>query len=180
MKSLLVAASLAFAPVAFAHGDEPHGRGAPPAGKHAAPAADHTHAAPHGGVVIDVAKDLHVEVVFAADGVAAWFYDGAFAPLPAPADAKLTLVVGKETRKLTLAPPAAPAPADHLWAATTLPADGKVVALVQATVGGKPRTARAERPTPRAGATPATPATKGAPATPATPATGASSQPAPR
>jgi hypothetical protein len=160
MHRFVVVVALLAAPAALAHGDEPHAH-APPAKTAPAPpkSADHEHAAPHGGVVVDVAKDLHVEVVFAADGVAAWFYDGAFAPIPAPAEAKLTLVAGKETRKLALAPPAAPAPPDHLWVATPLPVDGKVVALVQATVGGKPRTARAERPA-------------------AAPSTGASSQPA--
>lgn len=149
---LLLAAALLAPAAASAHGGAPHDHAPAQGAKKRTPAPvaqpatpDHEHPPPHGGQVVDVAADLHVEVVFAPPGVAVYFYDGDMKPLPPPADGKLTLVVGKQTQKLALAPEAPPAPQDRVVAPATLPQDGKVIALVQATVGGKARTARVER-----------------------------------
>ncbi len=141
---------------ASAHGDEDHGE-RPPEAKKPSPAAtpaaakahsageDHDHPSPHGGQVVTVDKELHAELVFGDAGLHVYFYDAQMKPVPPPQDGKLTLVVGKETKKVVLALEVAPAPQDRLFAPAALPKDGKVVALVQATVNGKPRTARVER-----------------------------------
>lgn len=157
LRSFVTAAVLSASGAALAHGDEDHGD-AKPAPKKAAPAAqaagaakahsageDHDHPSPHGGQVVTVDKDVHAELVFGDTGVKVWFYDANMKPVAPPTDGKLTLVVGKQTQKLTLANQAAPAPQDYVFAPVALPKDGKVVALVQGTVSGKPRTARVER-----------------------------------
>ena len=153
---LVLAAVIFTSSAALAHGDEHHAPTKPaakPAAKRAAPvqahsAEDHDHPSPHGGQVVTVDKDVHAELLFTDAGVKVWFYDADMAPVAPPKDGKLTLVVGKQTHKLALAPEAAPAPQDHVAAAVALPKDGKVVALVQGTVNGKPRTARIERAAP--------------------------------
>ncbi len=144
-----LAGSLLCATAAAAHGDRDHA--APKPAKKAAPAqaaepAEHTHAAPHAGQLVDIDKDLHAEVVFGPAGIAVFFYDADMKPLPPPTEGKLTLVVGKGTKKVPLALAPLPAPQDHLFAAEIVPAGTKVVAMMQATVAGKPRTARVERP----------------------------------
>lgn len=158
LRTLLAAAVLTTSASALAHGDEDHGD-PQPAAKKPAPAApapasatkahaageDHDHPSPHGGQVVTVDKDVHAELVFSDGGVKVWFYDANMKPVAPPADGKLTLVVGKQTQKVTLANEAAPAPQDYVFAPVTLPKDGKVVAMVQGTVSGKPRTARVER-----------------------------------
>lgn len=148
---------------ALAHGDEPHGNAAhPPKGAAApttAPAAEHKkeHPRPHGGqvFVVDTADHMHAEAVFEEGGLHLWFYDDQMKPIAAPAEAKATLVVGKEVRKLDLKPMEkfGDKPDAHVGVATALPKDGKLALVVQATVNGKPRSGRVEREPPATTAT---------------------------
>lgn len=111
---------------------------------------DHAHDSPHGGVVATVDKDVHVEALFSETDVKVWFYDAEMKPVALPVDAKATVVVGKDVKKLDL-------PVmrlvdgtlgDHLNASLVTLKDQKVAMVIQATVGGKPRSARLERPAP--------------------------------
>lgn len=151
-----------------AHGDEHHPAGEEhPAGQeHAAkheekPATahahgDHAHASPHGGIVATIDKETHVEVAITDTGFSVWFYDADMKPLPLPGDAKASVAVGKFGKKIDLpvAKKADGSPDDHLLGAIEIPAGQKVAMVIQATVAGKARTARVERPA----ATPPTPA----------------------
>lgn len=162
----LVLLALALAAPAIAHEGKQH-----PPGEHKQPEApksekaehgpgDHAHASPHGGLVATVDKDTHVEVLFTDKELHVWFYDAEMKPVALPADAKGTVVIGKDVKKLDL--PIAKKPDgsadDHLVAALAVPADQKVAVVIQATVGGKARTGRIERKAAAAAASaPATP-----------------------
>ena len=158
MKRILIAAVFFGATAAVAHDGEPH---APPAKKPTAtPAAaghdgDHEHASPHGGIVATVDKELHVEALFSEQDVSVWFYNAEMELVALPADAKATIVVGKEVKKLDL--PVVKKPdgrlGDHLHATLATAKDQKVAMVIQATVAGKARTVRVER-------APSTPAPK--------------------
>lgn len=115
----------------------------------AAPAApgDHAHPSPHGGIVATVDKDTHIEVLFGDQDMSVWFYDASMKAVAPPADAKATIVVGKEVKKVAL--PVAKnldgTATDHLVGAFIASVDAKVSVVVQATVIGKARSARIER-----------------------------------
>lgn len=156
MKAIATAASLLLllASTASAHDGENHAPPAKdkpavaphvPAGAHAP--GDHEHASPHGGLVATVDKETHVEVLFTDKHVSVWFYDSAMKPVALPPDAKATIVVGKEVKKLDL--PVAKNPdgstMDHLGAPFVASADSKISVVIQATVAGKARSARVER-----------------------------------
>lgn len=130
--SFLVATTPA---LAFAHAGEPHD-----AKPHNHAAGAHEHVAPHGGEVVDLG-DLHAEVVFGADALLVYFFTADMTPLPAPKSGKLTLAIGKKVRKGDLT-----ANLDHLAGPFGTPATGRATAIVQATVGGKAYTVRAQRP----------------------------------
>jgi hypothetical protein len=153
--------ALAATPAA-AHGDKAHAP--PPASSKAKPAehgpGDHAHDSPHGGVVATIDKETHVEVRFADNTVAVWFYDADMKPIALPADAKATVVVGTDVKKLDLpvGKTADGKALDHLVGALGVPADQKVAVVIQATLLGKARSARVERKAASAGASaPVTP-----------------------
>jgi hypothetical protein len=108
---------------------------------------DHEHPSPHGGIVATVDRETHVEVKLGEKSVDVWFYDAQMKPVALPTDAKATVVVGKDVKKLELAAAKKPdgTPDDHLAAEIVLPAEQKVAVVIQATVMGKARTARIER-----------------------------------
>ncbi len=131
---------------------------------------DHDHPSPHGGIVATVDRDTHMEALFTDAEVSVWFYDAEMKPLAPPTDAKATLVVGKDVKKMEL--PVMKNPdgtlADHLLVALASKADQKITVVVQATVAGKSRSGRIERaaithapvtmtPAPAAPVLPATP-----------------------
>jgi hypothetical protein len=150
----LVLLALALAVPAIAHEGKKH----PPGDHKPAPEApksekaehgpgDHAHASPHGGLVATVDKDTHVEVLITDKELHVWFYDADMKPLALPADAKGTVVIGKEVKKLDLPIGKRPdgSADDRLVGALAVPADQKVAVVIQATVGGKARTGRVER-----------------------------------
>lgn len=174
LKQILVLSFTVAATSALAHEGKSH----PPGEKHdapqtppAAPAAhghapgDHAHESPHGGIVATVDKDTHVEVVFAEKAFGVYFYDANMKPVALPADAKATVVVGKDVKKLDLpiAKKADGTPDDHLVGELAVAADQKAAVVIQATVLGKARSARVEKPAASAPAAPA-PAAPPAPA----------------
>lgn len=125
---------------ALAHGAEPHDHGASGAHDHDhGSGGAHSHESPHGGEVVDIG-DIHAEVVFGEGALLVYFYDADMKPIPAPANGKATLAVGKEVKKGELL-----GNVDHLAGPLGTPAKGKATAVVQATVAGKARTIRAER-----------------------------------
>jgi len=126
--SILVAASPA---AALAHGGAPH--------DHAAHGAEAHDGSLHGGEHVDLG-DVHAEVVFGEHALLVYFYTPDMKPLPAPPSGKATLAVGKSVKKGDLT-----GNMDHLAGPLGTPASGKATAVVQATVGGKTRTVRAER-----------------------------------
>jgi hypothetical protein len=105
---------------------------------HAHAPGDHAHESPHGGIVGTVDKDTHVEVLFSDTDVQAWFYDADMKPLPPPADARATVVVGKDVKKLDLpvAKAADGTATDHLGAPFHSMKGKKLSILIQATVAG--------------------------------------------
>ncbi|MCC7075193.1 MAG: hypothetical protein IT383_28020 [Deltaproteobacteria bacterium] len=171
MKRILVVSFLLATSSALAHEGKAH----PPGDKHEAPKAappaahghapgDHAHASPHGGIVATVDKETHVEVVFAEKAFGVYFYDADMRPVALPADAKATVVIGKDLKKLDLPIAKKPdgTPDDHLVGELAVAPDQKAAVVIQATVLGKARSARIEKP-----AAPAAPAS--APAAAAAP-----------
>ena len=90
-----------------------------------------------------------------------WFYDANMKPVALPTDAKATVVVGKDVKKLELPVMKNPdgTAGDFLQAALPTVKDQKISMVIQATVLNKARSARLER----AVTAPATPATPAAP-----------------
>lgn len=130
---------------------------APPAG-HGHASGDHAHASPHGGIVAAVDKETHIEVVFADKAFGVYFYDADMKPVALPANAKATVVIGKDVKKLDLSIGKKPdgTPDDHLVGELVVAADQKAAVVIQATVLGKACSARVEKPAaPAAAATPA-------------------------
>lgn len=154
MKRVLALSFVIAAPVALAHEDEKH----PPGEHHEAPKAppaaqehahgDHAHASPHGGIVATVDKETHVELVFGERTLSVWFYDAHLVPVALPTDAKATVVIGKEVKKLALpiAKKADGTPDDHLLGELVVAVDRKAAVVIQATVLGKARSVRVEKP----------------------------------
>lgn len=131
-------------------------------------AGDHAHDSPHGGIVATVDKDTHVEIVFADKSFGVYFYDANMKPVALPTDAKATVVIGKDVKKLDLPIAKKPdgAPDDHLVGELGVAAGQKAAIVIQATVLGKARSARVEKPAAPAAPTTPTPAptpTKGTP-----------------
>lgn len=162
MKRILVLSVLLATSSALAHDGQAH----PPGDKHEAPKAaplaahghapgDHAHASPHGGIVATVDKETHVEVVFAEKAFGVYFYDADMRPVALPADAKATVVIGKDVKKLDLPIAKKPdgTPDDHLVGELAVAPEQKAAVVIQATVLGKARSARIEKP-----AAPAAPA----------------------
>lgn len=153
MKRMLTLSLFIAVPSALAHGDEKHPPGehqdapkAPPAAEGLA-RGDHAHASPHGGVVATIDKETHVEVVFGERVLLVYFYDANFTPVALPTDAKATVVLGKEIKKLALPIGKKPdgTPGDHLVGELVVAAEQKAAVIIQATVLGKARSARVER-----------------------------------
>jgi hypothetical protein len=153
--SCLVMMSLAVAGGAWAHGDKKHPRGEKHADPPKAPSAhdhgteDHDHESPHGGIVATIDKETHVEMKLTGAQLDLWFYDAHLKPIALPTDAKATVVVGKDVKKLEL-PIAKKSDGtldDHLSVALAAApaADQKIALVIQATLLGKSRTARVER-----------------------------------
>ncbi len=154
--SLFALAVVAVAVPALAHqGHDHHDKPAEPEHKTG------EHPQPHGGqvFVLDATDHLHAEVVFGETGLHLWLYDADMKPLTPPADAKVTLVVGKEVRKLDLKlmEKFGDKPDAHLGVDTALPKDGKVAAVLQLTFNGKLRSGRVERTQPVSATAPTTP-----------------------
>lgn len=167
MKRALVLSFVLAAPVALAHEDEPHPPGehhdapkVPPPPPQAQAPGDHAHASPHGGVVVTVDKETHVEVVFGERAFTVYFYDAHLAPVALPTDAKGTVVIGKEVKKVVL--PIAKKPDgtldDHLVGELAVAADRNAAVVIQATVLGKARSVRVEKPAAAAAPAPKPPA----------------------
>lgn len=146
LMAALIGAGLATAP-SLAHEGHDH-TPPPPAPAKATDKDKDEHPSPHGGqvIVLDATDHLHAELVFTEAGIALYLYDKDMKPLPPPADAKATVMVGKEVRKLELAVDAKTP--DHAAVTTPLPKDAKVAVVLSATVGGKARSARVERAAP--------------------------------
>ena len=170
MKRILVLSFLLATSSALAHEGAAHPPGEHEAPKAAPPAAhghapgDHAHSSPHGGIVATVDKETHVEVVFAEKTLGVYFYDADMKPVALPVDAKATVVIGKDAKKLDLpiAKKADGTPDDHLVGELAVAPGQKAAVVIQATVLGKARSARIEKAAAAAAPAPA-------PATPAAP-----------
>ena len=117
---LALAASLLLAPAAaFAHGTPP------------APA--------HGGVVAESSGEHWVELFVHGDQVTAWVLDEDRKPVPgAQLGGKATVLAGGKREEVALAP----GEANSVTGKLAAPVSGKVTAVLQLTVGGKPDTVR--------------------------------------
>lgn len=115
-----VACLLALAPAAaFAHGTPP--------------------AAAHGGVVAESSGEQWVELVVRGDQVTAWVLDEDKKPVPGPQlGGKATVLAGGKREEVALAP----GEENSLTGKLAVPVSGKVTAVLQLTVGGKPATVR--------------------------------------
>jgi hypothetical protein len=155
MKRIVIVIAAVAASSAFAHEGKPHAPGdkhetspatTPPAAHGHAP-GDHAHESPHGGIVATIDKETHVEVVFAEKAFGVYFYDADMKSIALPADAKATVVVGRDVKKLDLpiAKKTDGTPDDHLVGELAVAADQKAALVIQATLLGKARTARVEK-----------------------------------
>ena len=115
-----VACFLALAPAAaFAHGTPP--------------------AAAHGGVVAESSGEHWVELVVRGDQVTAWVLDEDKKPVSgAQLGGKATVLTGGKREEVTLAP----GEGNSVTGKLAAPVSGKVTAVLQLTVGGKPATVR--------------------------------------
>ena len=115
-----VACFLALAPAAvFAHGTPP--------------------AAAHGGVVAESSGEHWVELVVRGDQVTAWVLDGDKKPVPSTQlVGKATMLIGGKREEVTLAP----GEGNSVTGKLAAPASGKMTAVLQLTVSGKPATVR--------------------------------------
>jgi len=120
LHAIAAALSLLLAPAAaFAHGTPP--------------------AASHGGVIAESSGDHWVELVVQGDQVTAWVLDGDKKPvLAAQLGGKATVLAGGRREEVALVP----GEGNSLTGKLAAPASGKVTAVLQLTVGGKPVTVR--------------------------------------
>lgn len=119
------------------------GFGAPLSGQTPAPGG-HTHTAPHGGDIVEVAEH-HIE--FKADStglIAVWVMDAKQKTIAPPAGASVTLI-GKGGSQVTL-PLQAEAAAQRLVAHFDAAKYASFQAIVKLPVDGKPRTLRFRYP----------------------------------
>ena len=120
LHALAVAVSLLLAPAAaFAHGTPP--------------------AATHGGVVAESSGEQWVELVLHGDQVTAWVLDEDRKPVPCTQlGGKATVLADGKREEVALAP----GEENSLTGKLAAPVSGKVTAVLQLTVGGKPATVR--------------------------------------
>ena len=111
----------------------------------------------HAGQLVDAGDGVHAEVLISDRSMSVWFYDSEMKPMALPNDAKATLKVNKETKKLALTKGAGDV---GLFAGgLDLPKSAKVEVNLKAHVGGKVRTvklARQEEVFPQPAVTPGT------------------------
>ena len=108
-----------------------------------APAATFAHGTPpvaaHGGVIAESSGDHWVELVVRGDQVVAWVMDQDQKPVAsAQLGGKATVLAGGKREEVALAP----GEGNSLTGKLAAPVSGKVTAVLQLTVGGKPATVR--------------------------------------
>ena len=109
----------------------------------AAPAAAIAHGGPppaaHGGTIAETSNDYWVELVVRGDQVVAYVTDPDFKPVPsAQLGGKATVLAGGKREEVALAP----GEGNSLTGKLAAPVSGKMTAVLQLTVGGKPATVR--------------------------------------
>ena len=96
-------------------------------------------AAAHGGVVAESSGEQWVELVVHGDQMTAWVLDEDRKPAPgAQLGGKATVLAGGKREEVALAP----GEANSLSGKLATPVSGKMTAVLQLTVGGKPATVR--------------------------------------
>jgi hypothetical protein len=97
----------------------------------------------HGGALVESSDGTHAEVLLTDHAVSVWFYDKELKPLPTPSEAKGTLKVDKETRKITLAK--AGTEGALFVGGLAINTGARVELNIKAKVDGKTKTVRVEQ-----------------------------------